>query len=120
PFWSGLNDRLAHLFRLESSVSLHVLFGLGVTLIAIGRLGWRAWEGDRILRADDGRSTRSSPCWVCGCSSAEVRSEAASHTDETSDSMKRRSAMKTMCVLRLLIVAVVVASAAAAEEPDAE
>ena len=50
PFWAGLRDRLTHLFRLESSVSLHVLFGLGVTLIAVGRLIWRAWVGDRILR----------------------------------------------------------------------
>jgi len=50
PFWNGLNDRLTHLFRLESSVSLHVLFGLAVTLIAFGRLAWRAWAGDRILR----------------------------------------------------------------------
>jgi len=50
PFWNGLHDRLTHLFRLESSVSLHVLFGLAVTLIAGGRLAWRAWAGDRILR----------------------------------------------------------------------
>ncbi len=50
PFWTGLNDRLTHLFRLESSVSLHVLFGLAVTLIAFGRLAWRLWAGDRILR----------------------------------------------------------------------
>ena len=50
PFWNGLHDRLTHLFRLESSISLHVLFGLGVTLIAVGRLTWRAWAGDRILR----------------------------------------------------------------------
>jgi thiol-disulfide isomerase/thioredoxin/uncharacterized membrane protein len=50
PFWNGLHDRLTHLFRLESSVSLHVLFGLGVTLIAVGRLAWRVWAGDRILR----------------------------------------------------------------------
>jgi hypothetical protein len=51
PFWNGLHDRLTHLFRLESSVSLHVLFVLGVTLIACGRLAWRVWAGDRILRA---------------------------------------------------------------------
>jgi thiol-disulfide isomerase/thioredoxin len=50
PFWNGLHDRLTHLFRLESSVSLHVLFGLAVTFIAVGRLTWRAWAGDRILR----------------------------------------------------------------------
>ncbi len=50
PFWTGLNDRLTHLFRLESSVSLHVLFGLALTLIAVGRLGWRLQAGDRILR----------------------------------------------------------------------
>jgi len=50
PFWTGLNDRLTHLFRLESSVSLHVLFGLAVTLIAFGRLAWRLRAGDRILR----------------------------------------------------------------------
>ena len=50
PFWNGLHDRLTHLFRLESSVSLHVLFGLAVTLIAVGRLAWRAWAGDRVLR----------------------------------------------------------------------
>jgi cytochrome b561 len=45
-----LHDRLTHLFRLESSVSLHVLFGLAVTLIAFGRLAWRLRAGDRILR----------------------------------------------------------------------
>ncbi len=50
PFWNGLHDRLTHLFRLESSVSLHVLFGLALTLIAVGRLGWRLRAGDRILR----------------------------------------------------------------------
>lgn len=50
PFLNGLQDRLTHLWRVESSVSLHVLFGLGVTLIAIGRLGWRLWANDRILR----------------------------------------------------------------------
>jgi len=50
PFWNGLNDRLTHVFRLESSVSLHVLFGLALTLIAVGRLGWRLRAGDRILR----------------------------------------------------------------------
>ncbi len=50
PFWNGLHDRLTHLFRLESSVSLHVLFGLAVTLIAFGRLAWRLRAGDRILR----------------------------------------------------------------------
>jgi len=50
PFWTGLNDRLTHLFRLESSVSLHVLFGLALTLIAVGRLAWRLRAGDRILR----------------------------------------------------------------------
>jgi len=44
-----LHDRLTHLFRLESSVSLHVLFGLAVTLIAFGRLTWRVRAGDRIL-----------------------------------------------------------------------
>ena len=49
PFWNGLHDRLTHLFRLESSVSLHVLFGLAVTLIAFGRLAWRVRAGDRIL-----------------------------------------------------------------------
>ena len=51
PFWNGLHDRLTHLFRLESSVSLHVLFGLAVTLIAFGRLAWRLRAGDRILRS---------------------------------------------------------------------
>jgi thiol-disulfide isomerase/thioredoxin/uncharacterized membrane protein len=51
PFWNGMHDRLTHLLRLESSVSLHVLFGLAVTLIACGRLAWRVWAGDRILRA---------------------------------------------------------------------
>jgi len=51
PFSAGLHDRLTHLFRLESSVSLHVLFGLALTLMAVGRLGWRVWAGDRILRA---------------------------------------------------------------------
>ena len=50
PFWNGLHDRLTHLFRLESSVSLHVLFGLALTLIAVGRLGWRLRASDRILR----------------------------------------------------------------------
>jgi len=50
PFWNGLHDRLTHLFRLESSVSLHVLFGLAVTLIAFGRLALRLRAGDRILR----------------------------------------------------------------------
>src|SRR5216117_2990391 len=50
PFWNGLHDRLTHLFRLESSVSLHVLFGLALTLIAVGRLAWRLRAGDRILR----------------------------------------------------------------------
>src|SRR6266566_2738423 len=50
PFWNGLHDRLTHLWRLESTVSLHVLFGLGVTLIAVGRLTWRLWAGERILR----------------------------------------------------------------------
>src|SRR5438876_9817464 len=49
PFWNGLHDRLTHLFRLESSVSLHVLFGLAVTLIPFGRLAWRVRAGDRIL-----------------------------------------------------------------------
>ena len=51
PFWNGLHDRLTHLFRLESSVSLHVLFGLALTLIAVVRLGWRLRAGDRILRS---------------------------------------------------------------------
>src|SRR5436309_9890137 len=50
PLSNGLHDRLPHLFRLESSVSLHVLFGLAVTLIAFGRLAWRLRAGDRILR----------------------------------------------------------------------
>jgi len=50
PFWNGLHDRLTHLFRLESSVSLHVLFGLALTLITLGRLGWRLRAGDRTLR----------------------------------------------------------------------
>ena len=50
PFWNGLHDRLTHLFRLESSVSLHVLFGLALTLIAVGRLSWRLRASDRILR----------------------------------------------------------------------
>jgi uncharacterized membrane protein len=50
PFWNGLHDRVTNLWRLESSVSLHVLFGLGVTLIAVTRLTWRLWAGDRILR----------------------------------------------------------------------
>jgi len=49
PFWNGLRDRLTHLSRLESSVSLHVLFGLAVTVIAFGRLAWRMRAGDRIL-----------------------------------------------------------------------
>src|SRR5438132_4978947 len=50
PFWNGLHDRLTHLFRLESSVSLHVLFGLAVTLIAFYRRDWPARAGERILR----------------------------------------------------------------------
>src|SRR5437870_2535235 len=49
PFWNGLHDRLTHMFRLVSSVSLHVVFGLAVTLIAFGRLAWRVRAGDRIL-----------------------------------------------------------------------
>src|SRR5438034_90298 len=34
----------------SGSVSLHVLFGLALTLIAVGRLAWRLRAGDRILR----------------------------------------------------------------------
>src|SRR2546427_3391736 len=51
PCVEGLPDPAAHLFRLESSVSLHVLFGLALTLIAVARLGWRLRAGDRILRS---------------------------------------------------------------------
>jgi len=85
PFWNGVHDRLTHLFRLESSVSLHVLFGLGLTLIAVGRLTWRVRAGGRILR---GRQRTAFTLvtllglWVLF---GEARSGAASHTDDTYD-----------------------------------
>ncbi len=53
PFSNGVRDRLTHFFRLQSSVSLHVLFGLGVTLLAAVRLAWRLWVGNRILRSGE-------------------------------------------------------------------
>ena len=50
PFWSGLEDRVHNFFRLESSVSLHVLFGLTTGRLAVGRLLWCAWARDAVLR----------------------------------------------------------------------
>jgi thiol-disulfide isomerase/thioredoxin/uncharacterized membrane protein len=53
PFVNGLRDRIGHAFRLESSVSLHVLFGLAAVSLAVGRLVWRTAGGARVL---EGRS----------------------------------------------------------------
>ncbi len=53
-FWNGLKDRVAHLLRLQSSISLHVLFVLAAVLLTSGRLVWRARGGDRALHGRQG------------------------------------------------------------------
>ncbi len=53
PFLNGLRDRADHVLRFESSVSLHVLFGLVTSAIAAGRLIWLSASGGAVL---DGRS----------------------------------------------------------------
>jgi uncharacterized membrane protein/thiol-disulfide isomerase/thioredoxin len=54
PIWNGVKDRLTHLFRLQSSISLHVLFVLAAVLLASTRLVWRRFSGDRALRGPQG------------------------------------------------------------------
>jgi uncharacterized membrane protein len=54
PVWNGIKDRVAHLFRLQSSISLHVLFVLAAVLLASTRLVWRTLSGDRALRGGQG------------------------------------------------------------------
>lgn len=49
PFLNGLKDRSAHLFRLESSVSLHVLFGLATVSLVVARLVWLTATGEAML-----------------------------------------------------------------------
>jgi thiol-disulfide isomerase/thioredoxin/uncharacterized membrane protein len=53
-FWNGWKDRVAHLLRLESSISLHVLFVLAAVLLTTGRLVWRVRGADRALRGGQG------------------------------------------------------------------
>lgn len=40
-FWNGLVDRVHHFLRLESTVSLHVIYALVVVATAVTRLLWR-------------------------------------------------------------------------------
>ena len=53
-FWIGLRDRVEHFFRLESSISLHVLFGLATICLAVGRLAWRVLVGEGTLKDRQG------------------------------------------------------------------
>jgi uncharacterized membrane protein len=54
PLLNGLRDRIGHFFRLESSISLHVLFGLATTGLAVGRLAWRVRAGEGALNGRQG------------------------------------------------------------------
>jgi thiol-disulfide isomerase/thioredoxin/uncharacterized membrane protein len=49
PFLNGLKDRAAHFLRFESSVSLHVLFGLATVSLAGARLVWLTAAGEAAL-----------------------------------------------------------------------
>jgi thiol-disulfide isomerase/thioredoxin/uncharacterized membrane protein len=53
-FWNGLKDRVTHLLRFQSSISLHVLFVLAAVLLTSCRLVWRVRGGDRTLRGRRG------------------------------------------------------------------
>ncbi len=53
-FWNGLEDRVDHFFRLESSVSLHVIFALAASILAVSRLAWRLHAGERALQGKRG------------------------------------------------------------------
>ena len=48
-FWNGLQDRLHHFTRLESTVSLHVLFVLLTASLVLIRLAWRIFFGEKAL-----------------------------------------------------------------------
>src|SRR5204862_2839713 len=48
-FWNGLQDRLHHFTRLESTVSLHVLFVLLTAFLVLTRLAWRGFFGGKAL-----------------------------------------------------------------------
>ena len=48
-FWNGAHDRLSHFLRLESSISVHVLFVTAVGSLALLRVAWRGVSGDRVL-----------------------------------------------------------------------
>src|SRR5438045_3345560 len=48
-FLNGLKDRSAHLFRMESSVSLHVLFGLATVSLVLARLVWLTATGEAMF-----------------------------------------------------------------------
>lgn len=47
PFWNGLQDRVHNIVRLESAVSLHVLYALATALLVMGRGVWRWRAGPR-------------------------------------------------------------------------
>jgi hypothetical protein len=53
-FWNELKDRVSHLFRFQSSISLHVLFVLAVAFLTSGRLTWRDRRGDHALQGRQG------------------------------------------------------------------
>lgn len=46
-WWLGL---LRNLFRLESTISLHVLSALAALVIAVGRIWWRARGRDGVFQ----------------------------------------------------------------------
>lgn len=48
-FWNGLQDRVRHLFLLQSTVSLHVLYALAAVIITVGRLIWRVRSSEQLL-----------------------------------------------------------------------
>jgi uncharacterized membrane protein len=53
--WNGLVDRARHLFLLQSTVSLHVLFALATVTVTIGRVGWRLRAREQALQGTSGR-----------------------------------------------------------------
>jgi thiol-disulfide isomerase/thioredoxin len=56
PFLNGLRDRIGHFFRLESSISLHVMFGLAMT--GLGAASPGAFARER-ARSTAGRASPS-------------------------------------------------------------
>lgn len=53
-FWNGLKDRVVHALRLQSSISLHVLFVVAAVTLASGRLVWRIGAAERALQGQQG------------------------------------------------------------------